>query len=343
MPSDVGVMTMGKDAYSQKVRDIENIACMCPGACSTMVTANSMQIMTEVLGLNLSGTATIPAVYADKKRAARLAGKRIISLIEEDLKPSNILNREIFLNAVKTNIAMGGSTNVILHLLALAREAKVKLTMDDFAEFGKQIPCICGVKPSGSYSVVDFHKAGGVPALLKELESYLNLDVKTITGQTIAEIIAEAKNMNQEVIRSLDNPINADWGLKILRGNLAPNSAIVRSSSVPESMKRFSGPAKVFNRDQEGVAEALDIPVFLSSLLQVPFISSIIAKDKKVGIVSAKADSLDDDRFLDSVNIDRERVVIRGMENKENLYKFGIMEEGYLDTERIEQEVLEVS
>jgi len=167
LPSDVGVMTMGKDADSQKVRDIENIACMCPGACSTMGTANSMQIMTEVLGLNLPGTATIPAVYADKKRAARLAGKRIVSMVEEDLKPSDILNREIFLNAVKTNIAMGGSTNVILHLLALAREAKVELTMDDFAEFGNQLPCICGVKPSGNYSVVEFHKAGGVPALLK--------------------------------------------------------------------------------------------------------------------------------------------------------------------------------
>jgi dihydroxy-acid dehydratase len=253
LPSDVGVMTMGKNADSQKVRDIENIACMCPGACSTMGTANSMQIMTEVLGLNLPGTATIPAVYADKKRAARSAGKRIVSMVEEDLKPSALLNREIFLNAVKTNIAMGGSTNVILHLLALAREAKVELTIDDFAEFGNQIPCICGVKPSGSYSIVDFHKAGGVPALLKELELYLDLNVSTITGQTIGEIIAEAKNRNSEVIRSLDNPINGDGGLKILRGNLAPNSAIVRSSSVPESMKKFTGPAKVFNRDQEGV------------------------------------------------------------------------------------------
>jgi len=218
-----------------------------------MGTANSMQIMTEVLGLNLPGTATIPAVYADKKRAARSAGKRIVSMVEEDLKPSALLNREIFLNAVKTNIAMGGSTNVILHLLALAREAKVELTIDDFAEFGNQIPCICGVKPSGSYSIVDFHKAGGVPALLKELELYLDLNVSTITGQTIGEIIAEAKNRNSEVIRSLDNPINGDGGLKILRGNLAPNSAIVRSSSVPESMKKFTGPAKVFNRDQEGV------------------------------------------------------------------------------------------
>lgn len=253
LPCDVGVMTMGKDADSQKVKDIENVACKCPGACSTMGTANSMQIMMEVLGLTLPGTATIPAVYADKERAARKAGKRIVEMVKEDLKPSDILTRETFLNAVTADIAMGGSTNVILHLISLAREVGVELTMDDFDRIGKKVPCICGVKPSGNYTIVDFHDAGGVPAMLKELQDILYLDSKVVTGETIQQIVGNAKNKNNELIRNMDNPINPDGGLTILRGNLAPNSAIIRSSSVPENMKKFSGPARVFSRDQEGV------------------------------------------------------------------------------------------
>ena len=253
LPCDVGVMTMGKDANSQRVQDIEDIACMCPGACSTMGTANSMQIMMEALGWTLPGTATIPAVYADKLRAARRAGKRIVEMVKEDLKPSDILTRETFLNAVTTDIAMGGSTNVILHLIALAREVGVELTMDDFDRIGKKVPCICGVKPSGNYTIVDLHHAGGVPAMLKELQSLLHLDSKVVTGETMGDVVRKAKNKNQDLIRGMDNPINPDGGLTILRGNLAPNSAIIRSSSVPENMKKFSGSARVFNRDQEGV------------------------------------------------------------------------------------------
>ncbi|ACB85422.1 dihydroxy-acid dehydratase [Natranaerobius thermophilus] len=252
LPCDVGVMTMGKDAESERVKEIENVACMCPGACSTMGTANSMQIMMEVLGLTLPGVSTIPAVYADKQRASRLAGKRIVDMVKEDLKPSNVLTRETFLNAVTTDIAMGGSTNVILHLIALAREAGVELTVDDFDRIGRNVPCVCGVKPSGDYTIVDFHNAGGVPAMLKELQSLLYLDSKAITGETLQEIINKASNKNPDVIRSMDNPITSDGGLTILRGNLAPNSAIIRSSSVPESMKKFSGRARVFHRDQDG-------------------------------------------------------------------------------------------
>ncbi|MBK5260980.1 MAG: dihydroxy-acid dehydratase [Peptostreptococcaceae bacterium] len=258
LPCDVAPLTIGKDDQSQAVRDIENSACMCPGACSSMGTANSMQIMTEVLGMTFPHTATIPAVYADKLRVCRMAGKRIVEMVEEDLKPRDIMTREAFLNAVTTDIAMGGSTNVILHLIAIAREVGVKLTIDDFERIGKNVPCICGVKPSGNYSIVDFHKAGGVPAMLKELQSIINLDVKIITGETMRQVVDKAKNKNPDLIRSLDNPISADGGLTILRGNLAPGSAIIRSSSVPDSMKKFSGPAKVFSRDQEGVKAIME-------------------------------------------------------------------------------------
>lgn len=253
LPCDVGVMTMGKEADSQRVQDIEDVACRCPGACSTMGTANSMQIMMEALGWTLPGTATIPAVYADKLRAARRAGKRIVEMVKEDLKPSDILTRETFLNAITTDIAMGGSTNVILHLIALAREVGVELTMNDFDRIGKKVPCICGVKPSGNYTIVDLHNAGGVPAMLKELQSLLYLDSKVVTGETLGDVVEKARNKNEDLIRNMNNPINPDGGLTILRGNLAPNSAIIRSSSVPENMKKFSGPARVFSRDQEGV------------------------------------------------------------------------------------------
>jgi len=258
LPMDVAPMTLGADPESQKVKDIENICCMCAGACSTMGTANSMQIMMEVLGLSLPGTNTIPGVYAEKQRAARAAGKRIVELVKEDLKPKDILTRETFLNAVITNIAMGGSTNLILHLIALAREAGAELTINDFEKYGKEIPCICGVKPAGSYHIVDFHNAGGVPAMLKTLKSLLHLDSKVVSGETIGEVIDKAANKNPDLIRSLDNPISADGGLTILRGNLAPGSAIIRSSSVPESMKKFSGPARIFHRDQDGVKAILE-------------------------------------------------------------------------------------
>jgi len=253
LPCDVAPMTIGKDSDSQLVRDVENIACMCPGACASMGTANSMQIMMEVLGLTFPHTATIPAVYADKLRAARMAGKRIVEMVREGLKPSDILTREAFLNAVTADIAMGGSTNVILHLIMLAREVGVELTIDDFDRIGKTVPCICGVKPSGNYSIVDFHKAGGVPAMMKELSSLLDLDAVIMTGETVGQVIEKAVNKNTDLIRSLDNPISADGGLTILRGNLAPGSAIIRSSSVPDSMKKFSGPARVYHRDQDGV------------------------------------------------------------------------------------------
>lgn len=253
LPMDVAPMTVGADPESQKVKDIEDVCCMCGGACSTMGTANSMQIMMEALGLSIPGTNTIPGVYADKQRSARRAGKRIVELVKEDLKPKDILTRETFLNAVTANIAMGGSTNVILHLLALAREAGAELTINDFERIGKEVPCICGVKPAGNYHIVDLHNAGGVPAMLKTLKSLLHLDSKVVSGETIGEVIDKAVIKNPDLIRSLDNPISEDGGLTILRGNLAPGSAIIRGSSVPENMKKFSGPARIFHTDQEGV------------------------------------------------------------------------------------------
>ncbi|MFA5634714.1 MAG: dihydroxy-acid dehydratase [Anaerovoracaceae bacterium] len=258
LPCDVAPMTIGKDPDSPEVMAVENAACMCPGACASMGTANSMQIMMEVLGITPPHTATIPAVYADKLRAARRAGKRIVEMVSENLRLGDILTREAFLNAVTTDIAMGGSTNVILHLIMLAREMGVELTIDDFERIGKKVPCICGVKPSGNYSIVDFHHAGGVPAMMKELAPLLNLDAKCVSGETMREVTDKAKNLNPDLIRSLDNPINKDGGLTILRGNLAPGSAIIRSSSVPENMKKFSGPARIFHRDQDGVAAVME-------------------------------------------------------------------------------------
>ncbi len=234
--------------------EIENAACPGFGSCGVLGTANTMQIMTEALGLALPGTSTIPAVAADRIRAARAAGRAVVERVREGVRPAEILTRESFLNAVTVDLAIGGSTNAILHLLALAQEVGADLTMEDFDQVSRKVACICAVRPNGPFTMVDFHAVGGVPNVQKILEGLLHTEVITATGRPLAENLRDVNPVTGKVIHSLEDPVTRDPGLAILKGNLAPEGAIIRPSGVPEEMKAFSGAARVFEDEDEVIA-----------------------------------------------------------------------------------------
>ena len=222
-----------------------------PGACSGFGTANTMQCLTEVLGLSLPGMATVHAVDAAKMRFARESGRLIVQLVERGSGTAAILTKEAFRNAIKALMAFGGSTNAVLHLLAVAHEAGIPLSLEDFTEAGKGIPTICGVIPSGSYSMLDLHRAGGVPAVMKRIEKFLNLDVTSVNGSSLGENLMSVEVFDTDVIRPLDNPFYPDSAIAVLYGNLAPQGAVVKQSAVRKDMLVHTGPARVFDSEAE--------------------------------------------------------------------------------------------
>jgi dihydroxy-acid dehydratase len=241
-------------AASSDFAKLEDAACPGFGSCGVMGTANTMQVLVEVLGLALPGSTTIPAVMADKARAARESGRQVVELAQKELKPGDILEKKAFLNAITVDLAIGGSTNAILHLLALAREVGVPLTMDDFDAVSRKVSCICAVRPNGPYNMVDLHEAGGVPAIQKILEGVLETSAINVSGIRLADILAQVASQPNEVIRPLEDPVHQDCGLAILKGNLAPEGAIIRPSGVPAEMKTFKGAARVFEDEEQAIA-----------------------------------------------------------------------------------------
>ncbi len=233
---------------------LEDAACPGFGSCGVMGTANTMQVLVEALGLALPGSSTIPAVMADKTRAARESGRQVVELARKDLKPVDILEKKAFLNAITVDLAIGGSTNAILHLLALAREVGVPLTMDDFDAVSRKVSCICAVRPNGPFNMVDLHEAGGVPAVQKVLEGVLETAAVGVSGSHLANVLAQIPSQPNEVIRTLEDPVHQDCGLAILKGNLAPDGAIIRPSGVPAEMKTFKGAARVFEDEGRAIA-----------------------------------------------------------------------------------------
>jgi dihydroxy-acid dehydratase len=230
--------------------ELEDSVCPSFGACPSMGTANTMQMLGEVLNLVLPGTATIPASDNNKLRKARDAGSYIVEMTKAGRKPSDIITKEVLLNSVMFDMAVAGSTNAVLHILSFAYELGIKLTLEDFETYATQIPCINAVVPSGPYTVVDFHYAGGVPNVMKMLESKLFTDAPTMYGTTVKEVLSKVTAQESEVIRSLEKPLFNEPGLKILRGNLSPNGAIVRPTAVYEEVKYIKGKAKVFDGDR---------------------------------------------------------------------------------------------
>lgn len=235
----------------EELMELEGNVCPGVGACPSMGTANSMQMVGEVINFVMPGTGTIPATDADKLRQARKAGEFIVEQVKADRRPSQLITHDVLENAIMFDMAVAGSTNVVLHLLSYAYELGIKLTLDDFDKYAAEIPCINAVIPSGPYSVVDFHHSGGVPNVLKQLETKLHLDAPCIYGCTLGDLLAKVTGRTNEVIHSIDEPLYKEPGLKILHGNISPQGAIVRPTAVYDEVKYLKGPAKVFENDRE--------------------------------------------------------------------------------------------
>jgi len=233
------------------------------GHCMTMGTASTMACMVEALGLTLPGAAAIPAVDARKKVMAQLSGRRIVEMVKEDLKLSKILTRQAFENSIVVNAAVGGSTNFILHLLAIAGRIGVSLNLEDFDVLGSKIPLLVNLKPSGKYLMEDFYYAGGLPVVIKELSNYLHKDAITVNGKTIGDNNKNPVCYNKEVIASIDNPLQEEAGIAVLKGNLCENGAIIKPSAATKHLMKHRGKAVVFETIEDYHAridhEELDI------------------------------------------------------------------------------------
>ncbi len=228
------------------------------GSCANMATANSMSCLTETLGMSLPGSGTTPAVYAKKRTLAIQTGKQIMEVLKANLTPSKIMTTEAFENAMVAEMALGASTNCVLHLPAIARELGYELPLEKFDRISRQTPLITNVYPSGEYFVADLEQAGGMPAVLKEIEPLLHTDTITVTGKTLGENIKDAKVYNRDVIASLDKPLRKEGCIAILYGNLAPEGAVIKQSAVSEEMMVHEGPAKVYDSEEEAMEAMLN-------------------------------------------------------------------------------------
>ena len=237
-----GIMTV------EQFMDAEASMSRSAGHCMVMGTASTMASMVEALGLGLPYNATLPAVDSRRYALAHMAGRRIVSLIEEDVRLSTVLSRQSFENAIRANGAVGGSTNAVIHLLAMAGRAGIAVSLDDWDRLGRDVPTLVDLKPSGRFLMEDFHYAGGVPAVLRRLDDLglLHRDARTVNGRTIGENCRQAPNWNAEVIRPADKPLTAQGGIAVLRGNLAPDGAVLKPSAASPHLLRHRGPAVVF-------------------------------------------------------------------------------------------------
>lgn len=251
----VGAYKSGK-ADDDDLLYCENNACPGCGSCSGMFTANSMNCLTEALGMGLRGNGTIPAVYAERTRLAKNAGMRVVELIEENLRPLDILTEKAFINALTVDMALGCSSNSLLHLTAIAREAGITINLSDVNKISDRTPNLCHLAPAGPYHVQDLHAAGGVYAVMNELtkKDLLDTSLITVTGKTVGENIANIYSKNNDVIRPIDNPYLANGGLAVLFGSIAPNGSVVKRSAVAPEMMVHKGPAVVFDSEEEAIA-----------------------------------------------------------------------------------------
>lgn len=224
------------------------------GACGVMGTANSVQSMAEALGLTLPGCASIPAVYAQRIHMAEATGRKIMELVERDIRPSDILTKAAFENAIRVQMATGASTNLVIHLIAIARRAGVDLTLDDFDRLSRQTPFIADVKPCGKVTVEELYHAGGIAAVMKELEPLLDMSVMTASGRSLMENLEGVRVRDRKIIRPLDEPLQADGGLRIVRGSLAPDGAVIKTAAASPKLLKHRGPAAIIrDRSQQAI------------------------------------------------------------------------------------------
>ena len=250
----VGAYEAGK-MTAEKVEEYVNKVCPTCGSCSGMYTANSMNCMTEVLGMGLRGNGTIPAVYSERIRLAKHAGMKVMELLKNNVRPSDIMTKKAFLNCLTVDMALGCSTNTMLHLPAIAHEAGVELNMDIANEISAKTPNLCHLAPAGPTYMEDLNEAGGVYAVMNELSKIglLYEDQITVTGKTVGENIKDVHNLNPEVIRPIDNPYMAQGGIAVLKGNIAPDTGIVKQSAVVPEMMVHEGPARVFDCEEDAI------------------------------------------------------------------------------------------
>ncbi len=249
----VGKVTAGK-MTEEELEELEEIACPGCGSCSGMFTANTMNCLTEALGMGLPGNGTIPAVDSRRAQLAREAGRQVMALLADDIRPRSIINKDSLANAFAVDMALGGSTNSVLHLMAIAHEAGVDFPLEMVNELSKHTPYLCKLSPVGDYHVEDLDRAGGVAAVMKELGGLLNLEARTVSGKSVAETVAGASVRDGNVIHTTATAHSATGGIAILFGNLAPDGAVVKKGAVAPEMMMHRGPARVFDSEEEATA-----------------------------------------------------------------------------------------
>jgi len=266
----LGMLNTGRIDEST-FRELEDCAGPSCGSCSFLGTANTMCCLAEALGMSLPGSATIPATRADRLRAAQNSGRQIMELIRREITARKIVNRKGIENAIRLNAAIGGSTNAILHMIAIAYEADCDLTVDEFEELSRTTPLIAKMNPAAPPNVPDFHEAGGVPAVMKEILPLLHREALTVTGKPVAENVKEVKVRNRNLIKTMNDPWSQGGGLAVLRGNLAPNSAITKPAAIRPEMHTFTGRAHCFDSEEEANQAILDGRVLEGEVLVIRY------------------------------------------------------------------------
>jgi dihydroxy-acid dehydratase len=263
--------TMMLNLPDEMTKEISNHVCPGAGSCQGMYTANTMGCLCEALGMSLPGSATVPAVDARRLRLAKHSGMQIVKLIEEDIKARDVMVYEAFENAIRVDMALGGSTNTVLHLPAIASQHGIELPLELFDKLGRDTPHLCDMDPAGPYTVKDLDEAGGIPAVLKELGEDIHQNVLTATGKTLGENIKDAKVLNKEVIKPRDKPVHKEGGIAILKGTLAPEGAVVKQSAVDPKMLKFEGPAKVFDSEEEALKVIMDQKISRGEIIVIRY------------------------------------------------------------------------
>ncbi len=253
---------IGKVASGQMTEDelaqLEELACPSCGSCSGMFTANTMNCLTEAIGMGLPGNGTIPAIDARRRQLAQEAGRQVMELLAEDIRPRDIINEASLHNAFAVDMALGGSTNSVLHLMAIAHEAGIDFSLPLVNQISEHTPHLAKMRPAGEHHLEDLDSAGGISAVMKEIKNVLNLEARTVAGKSVADIIAEGEVKDSEVIRPVTNPYSAEGGLAVLFGNLAPEGAVVKRAAVAPEMMTHQGPARVFNSEEEATKAIMD-------------------------------------------------------------------------------------
>jgi dihydroxy-acid dehydratase len=256
---------------SQELDNLEDVACPGCGSCNGMFTANTMACLTEALGMSLPYCASALAQSASKMRIAKNTGNKIVELVNKNLKPSQILSSASFENAIAVDMALGGSTNSVLHLSSIAKEVGLSLPLSVFDKISRLVPHLCSMVPSGPYDIEDLDNAGGIPALMSELSHLLSLDGTTVSGLSVRENIKKARILDSNVIRSLDNPVHKAGGIAILTGNLAPGGAVVKTIAVSKNMLKHKGPARVFDSEQDSVLAMKNMEIQVGDVIVIRY------------------------------------------------------------------------